>query len=403
MFKLALRNILRQKTHTTMTLAAILCGVAGIILAGGWVNDIYLKLGEALIHSQSGHLQVYRTGFFEAGSRSPEKYLVSAPEQVKQEISGISSVRNVMARLNLSGLLNNGRSDLPIIGEGIEPDQEAILGTSVRIVAGRQLTDHDTFGVVIGYGVAKALKLRPGDQVTILANTLEGTLNSVDLEVIGVFQSYSSDYDARAVRMPLFVAQELIGTRDVNALVVLLNDTKDTDTVMAHLKDRLTASGLEVKAWYELNDFYEKVVELYKGQFGVLQLIIMIMVLLSVANSVNMSVFERTGEFGTMMALGNRSSHVLQLIVTESVLLGLIGSGLGVLAGTLLAMVISAIGISMPPPPNADLPYTAQIQVVPALLAMAALTGFLATVLAAILPARYVSRKPVVEALRQNI
>lgn len=403
MFKLALRNILRQKTHTTMTLAAIVCGVAGIILAGGWVNDIYLKLGEALIHSQSGHLQVYRAGFFEAGSRSPEKYLVSAPEQIKQQIAGISSVQNVMARLNLSGLLNNGRSDLPIIGEGVEPDQEAILGTSVRIVAGRQLTDRDTFGVVVGHGVAKALKLKPGDQVTILANTLEGTLNSVDLEVIGVFQSYSSDYDARAVRMPLFVAQELIGTQDVNALVVLLNNTKDTDTVMVYLKDRLTASGLEVKAWYELNDFYEKVVELYKGQFGVLQLIIMIMVLLSVANSVNMSVFERTGEFGTMMALGNRSSHVLHLIVIESVLLGLIGSCMGVMAGTLLAMVISAIGISMPPPPNADLPYTAQIQVVPALLAMAALTGFLATVLAAILPARYVSHKSIVESLRQNI
>jgi putative ABC transport system permease protein len=403
MFKLALRNVLRQKTHTAMTLAAIICGVAGIILAGGWVNDIYLKLGEALIHSQSGHLQVYRTGFFEAGSRSPEKYLISAPENIKRQISDTHGVQTVMARLSLSGLLNNGRSDLPIVGEGVEPGQEAILGTSVRIVAGRQLTDRDTFGVVVGHGVAKALKLKPGDQVTILANTLEGTLNSVDLEIIGVFQSYSSDYDARAVRIPLFVAQELMGTKDVNALVVLLNDTTDTDAVMAQLKDRLTASGLEVKAWYELNDFYEKVVELYKGQFGVLQLIIMIMVLLSVANSVNMSVFERTGEFGTMMALGNRSSHVMQLIIVESLLLGLIGSSMGVIAGMLLAMVISAIGIPMPPPPNADLAYTAQIQIIPALLAMAALTGLLATVLAAVLPARYVSRKPVVEALRQNI
>ena len=68
--------------------------------------------------------------------------------------------------------------------------------------------------------------------------------------------------------------------------------------------------GLEVKTWVELNDFYEKTVELYKGSLAFCKLIILVMVLLSVANSVNMSMFERTGEFGTMMALGNRSGHI---------------------------------------------------------------------------------------------
>ena len=76
MVKLALRNVVRQKTHTAMTLTAIVFGVAGLILAGGWVNDIFVKLAEALIHSQSGHLQVYKSGFYAAGSRSPEKYLM---------------------------------------------------------------------------------------------------------------------------------------------------------------------------------------------------------------------------------------------------------------------------------------------------------------------------------------
>ena len=96
------------------------------------------------------------------------------------------------------------------------------------------------------------------------------------------------------------------------------------------MKEQLGAFDLEVKTWVELNDFYEKTVELYKGQFAVLQLIILVMVLLSVANSVNMSIFERTGEFGTMKAFGNRNSQVIQLIMTESILLGLIGSALGV-------------------------------------------------------------------------
>ena len=405
MFKLALRNIFRQKMQTMMTLAAIVSGVAGIILAGGWVNDIYVQLGEALIHSQSGHLQIYRQGYFASGTRSPEKYLINDSDQLSQQIAasvGVEKFYTGMARLNFSGLLNNGRSDLPIVGEGVQPAKEAELGSSVVITAGRQLADSDDFGILLGQGVAKALKLSPGDHITLLANTLDGALNSLDFEVIGVFQSFSNDYDARAVKIPLPAAQELIGTQGVNALVILLRETRDTDQVARQLASTLDAAGLEVKTWVELNDFYEKTVELYKGQFGVLQIIILIMVLLSVANSVNMSIFERVGEFGTMMALGNRSNQVFLLIMQENMLLGLIGSGLGVGIGILLAMMISAIGIPMPPPPNADLGYTARIQIVPVVLLIAFSIGCIATVLAALFPARQVSRVPVVEALRHN-
>ena len=60
MFKLALRNVFRQKAHTAMTVMAIMSGVIGLTLVGGWVNDIFAQLGEALIHSQSGHIQVYK-------------------------------------------------------------------------------------------------------------------------------------------------------------------------------------------------------------------------------------------------------------------------------------------------------------------------------------------------------
>jgi putative ABC transport system permease protein len=402
MFKLALRNIFRQKLHTAMTLAAIMGGVAGLTVAGGWINDIFVQLSEALIHSQSGHLQIHKAGFFSAGSHAPEKYLILSPEAVKQRVASEKKVSMVMARLNFSGLLNNGRTDLPIIGEGIEAKQEAALGSSISITQGRQLSDSDTFGILIGHGVAQALNLKPGSHVTLLVNTLEGALNSMEFEVTGVFQSFSKDYDARAIRIPLAAAQELLGTDSVNAIVVLLQQTHDTDRVAFSLNEELHGSGLEVKTWVELNDFYEKTVELYKGQFGVLQLIILVMVLLSVANSVNMSIFNRIGEFGTMMALGNRSGQVFRLIIVENVLLGLVGSALGLGLGIALAAIISAVGIEMPPPPNANIGYNAQILVVPSVLLIACGIGIFATVAAAILPARHVSHVQIAEALRQN-
>jgi putative ABC transport system permease protein len=126
-------------------------------------------------------------------------------------------------------------------------------------------------------------------------------------------------------------------------------------------------------------------------------------VLLSVANSVNMSVFERVGEFGTMVALGNRRGQLRALILTETAMLGIIGAILGVALGVALALLISAIGIAMPPPPNANLGYTGFIRVVPAVLALAFAVGLTATLFAAVLPAIRVSRMPVVDALRANL
>jgi len=403
MFTLALRNVFRHRSRTAITLAAIVLGVTGLILSGGFVRDIFIQLGEAFIHSQTGHLQVMRTGYFASGIRTPERFTINNAAPLRRRISAIPEVKDVMSRVAFSGLLSSGHRDAAVVGEGVEPDKEMRLGTYLRISAGRQLRDGDRNGLLLGQGVAQALRVSPGDRVTLLINTAEGALNTLDFEVVGVFQSYSKDFDARAVRISLATAQQLLASDGVNSLVVLLNETRDTSRVAAVLRSMVVGQSLEILTWVELNDFYDKTVALYDRQFGVLQLIILAMVLLSVANSINMSLFERVGEFGTMMALGNRRVQVFRLILSENVLLGLIGSGMGVLLGVAMALAISAIGIPMPPPPNANLGYTAFIRVVPTVLIMAFLVGFTASVLAAILPAARISQTSVAEALRANV
>lgn len=403
MWKLALRNVLRHKARTGMTLLVINAGVVGLILSGGFVHDIFTQLGEALIHSQSGHIQLSRAGYFECGARSPEKYLIADPEPIRKEISAMPDVDDVMGRIYFAGLLNNGHTDLPIVGEGVEASREARLGSGMVISAGRKLEDKDEHGMMVGYGLAHALKLKPGDWATLVMNTADGALNSLEFQVVGTFQTFSKDYDARAVRIPLSSAQDLLATHGVNTLVVSLKQTQNTESVTNTLSRKYAGAGLELKTWLELNDFYAKTVKMYGVQFGVLRVIILLMVLLSVVNSVNMSIYERVGEFGTMMALGNRSRKVFALIIAENVIIGLTGATIGVVLGIVLALIISAIGIPMPPPPNADLSYIAHIRVVPSVVAGAFVVGVIATIIAAFLPAIRVRHIPVVDALRQNV
>jgi len=402
MLRLALRNVFRHRLRTALTLAAIVSGVVGLILSGGFIEDSLVQLREATIHSQVGHLQIYKAGYYAQGSQMPYRYMIDKPQQLVDLAKTMPRVQEVMARLNFTGMLDNGRTAIPILGTGLEPEAEARLGSSVRIIEGRQLSDKDAYGILLGEGVASAAKLKPGDRVTLLVTALEGALNTLDFEVVGVFRSFSRDHDARAVRIPLRAAQELLDVKAANAIVVLLDDTAATNEIAAGLKQKLESGGYEVMTWDQLADFYDKTAALYRRQFGVLQLIVLIAVLLSVVNSVNMSIFERTGEFGTLMALGNKGKAVFRLVLTENLILGLIGSAGGALLGMLLAWGISSVGIPMPPPPNSNSGYTALIRVVPSVVLGAFLVGFAATIVASLLPARRVARLPVVEALRQN-
>jgi putative ABC transport system permease protein len=399
---LALRNVLRHRFRSAVTFGAICVGVVALSLTGGFVRDIFFQLAEAIVHSETGHLQITRRGFRGSGSRSPEHHLLADLQALRDAAYDAGAV-NVMARVAFSGLLNNGRADLPIVGQGVEPVGEAKLGSYVNIVEGRNLTERDRYGAIVGHGVASALKLVPGDRVTILASTRDGALNTVDFDVVGVFRSFSRDSDARAVRITLPAAQELLGITQANVLVVELPETSQTATAVQILRQKLARLDVDVAAWNELDDFYDKAAELYRRQFAILRLVVLLMVVLSVLNTINLTVFERTAEFGTMRSLGNGRRHVLMLIVLENLLSGAIGVMAGGALSVVLAHIISTIGIPMPPPPGSNIDYTAHIRLTFAMVGNSMLVVLAATALASLFPAIRASRMPIVTSLRAAI
>lgn len=401
LLRLALRNTLRQRGRTAVTLSAIAFGVIALILAGGFIKDTIDELGESMIHSQSGHLQISRRGFREQGARDPGAYLIQDSQTLRDSASSVAGVEAVMFRLSFSGLLNNGNTDWAIIGEGVEPAAEARLGTYINIAEGRQLTAEDPFGILVGAGVARALDLAPGDYVSLLTNTTYGAVNLIEFEVVGTFQTFSKDYDARAVRVPLAAAQELLGDAGVHVAVISLAETRDTARVAEDLEAAMSSSELQVSRWEDLNPFYRQTVQLYQQQFGFLVLVILFMVALSVGNTINSNTHERAAEFGTMAACGAPQREIHRLILLESAILGLGGALIGVVLGNALALLISKIGIPMPPPPNSDLGYISLIRTAWWITGLSFVVGLLSPVLAALRPARRAARGDVAEALRQ--
>jgi putative ABC transport system permease protein len=116
-------------------------------------------------------------------------------------------------------------------------------------------------------------------------------------------------------------------------LTILLDDVSQTKMLRDHLLTKLNGAGyaVEIQTWQELSDFYNQVHGMFDMIFGFIASIVLTVVVMSVANSMGMTVVERTREIGTLRAIGLKRSGVVRLFTTESMLLTLIGCLLGLL------------------------------------------------------------------------
>ena len=372
------------------------------MLATGFIEWIFFSMREQTIHAQLGHLQIVRPHYYESGLADPYKFLLPAADATAALVEREPGVVAVAPKLYFSGLASHGDTTISFSGEGVSPASEAELATSITIDAGARLAEDSPTGVLFGAGLARNLGVSVGDRVVLMASTRSGGVNAVDAYVRGIFSTISKAYDDSALRAPIGLAQQLLRIHGAHALIVLLNDTSRTDEVLAALDKALPAKSFEVVPWYRLADFYNKTVVLFSKQLVVMRVIVAAIIILSISNTMVMSVMERTGEIGTAMALGATRREVGVQFIIEGLVLGMAGGVVGVALGLGLAAIISAIGIPMPPPPGMAQGYVGQILVTPMLAAQAVLIAGATALIASIFPAIRAARMSIVDALRTN-
>ncbi len=404
-FVLACRNLARHSRRTAVCIGAIAFGVIALVLAGGFAQWMIWMEQESTIHSRLGHLQIVKRGFYQHGVADPHAYLFGDQLVDTQRILALPHVRSVTPRVAFSGLISRGDTTVSFLGEGVAPETEAAVSRDVIVHAGMPLASSHQNGIILGKGLAASLGAEPGATVVLLCTTQGGGVSAVEAQVRGIFHTAIKAFDDSALRVPIPLARKLMKADGSHQLVVLLSDTNQTDDVLHRLRGLIDEerSGFQVTPWIDLADFYKAVVDLFASQTGFVRAIIAIIIVMSISNALMTSVRERTSEIGTIMAIGFRRREVMQLFVTEGIAMGLIGGVVGVVLAYLLALVISAVGIPMPPAPGMDHGFDAEIRVTIALVVSGFLLAVLSAFLASLYPAWKASRLPIVDALRRAI
>jgi putative ABC transport system permease protein len=401
-FSLAFRNIVRQRRRSAVAIGAVSVGIAALVIATGFIEWIFEDFRESSIQAQLGHLQIVRPGYHDAGKADPYRFLLPETIPAFDLQKAGPKIKTIAARLSFSGLISHGDATLSFIGEGVSPKPESLFARGLAFSSGANLDADDRKSVILGEGLARNLGVTVGDKVILVANTATGATNAVEVTVKGLFFTVTKAYDDAALRLPLSTTQQLLRTKGAHVWVVLLEKTSDTEVALEQIRARLLTQTMEVVPWYTLATFYKNTADLFTKQIQGIRVIIALIILLSISNTMTMSVIERIGEIGTSMALGVRRMGILRQFLIEGFLLGCIGGVVGLLVAIGLAMLISAIGIPMPPPPGMAHGYTGAILLTPRMFVDALILAIVTTVTASLYPAWTASRKQIVDALRFN-
>ncbi|WP_141352766.1 ABC transporter permease [Zoogloea ramigera] len=399
---MAFRNVVRHRRRAGFALLIIAGGVLAFLLSGGFIHWLLDNMREGFIHSQVGHIQVVRPNYFEVGVADPYRYLLPENSDAEKAVRSTEHVVTMSSRLSFSGLASFKDQTITFMGEGVDSEAEKQVSRDITLVAGEALSSSDPTGVLLGRGLAANLGVKVGDTLVLMTSTAKGGMNASDVHVRGLFSTFSKEYDDGALRVPVGLSRELMRVKGATTWVVLLDDTANTAKSLQALRDKLDPKQFQLVPWEELADMYIKTRDLFLRQVFIVEMLIGLIIVLSIGNTLHMAVVERTGEIGTAMALGVRRRHILRLFIFEGLVLGTIGGFVGVSLGWSLSILISWIGIPMPPPPGMEDGFDAELLVDAGLAFNAFVLAVVTTVCASILPAFNASRMNIVDALRHQ-
>ena len=408
--RLALRNLLRQRRRTALTLLVVVAGFLALSLAGGFMAQTFQGLSDGAICGGLGHLQILPPGALDGDeAQSLEKALPDG-EALAAALRRDPAVAEVLPRISFMGLLSNGPKSVAFLGTAGDPVLEPRHMASAEALkdgarapggAGSRWLAADPAAreVVLGVGLARALGATVGSSLTLMSTTRDGALNAVDVDVVGLQDLGLRELNDRFLTVSLATAGQLLDAGPARSrLSLILKRPDDVVAEQARLQARLPETT--VKPWFELASFYRQVKLLYFAIFGFMGLVLFFVVLLATVNTLLMSVMERVREFGVLRAMGLQPRQLLVLLQWEGAFLGLFGSALGLAATLLLRAGLNALHLQMPAPPGTSHGYELNIHLVPAVYALVAL-GLQATLqVSALFPGLKAARLRIVEALR---
>ncbi|MCO5142965.1 MAG: ABC transporter permease [Oligoflexia bacterium] len=407
LLRIATRNLFRNFRRSAITMLTISFGLAVILWLQCVLEGRNRHIIESITTSYTGNLQLFHKNYLEDRLInlwfSPDRNLIE---------STLPKGTYSAERVHLPSLVSSGENSVPILLEGIEPAKEAEV-TNVRknLIAGKYLEDDPSVDcesrqIYIGKKLSDLLKVSVGNKIVILAQAADGSLGNDLFRISGIFDSGSPDFDKSFAFAPINCVKKVGALYGIHEISIRIPNLSDEPKIKSALK-KILPENIEISSWRESLPSMATMVKYNDATLVMISSMLLIVITLGIVNTLLMSVFERTREFGVMISLGTTPTQVRMLIVFECLVLGVISSILGIIIGFVAVIYHQKYGFDLRPflgdhssldQFRLDLTIYPVFQFIPFLKAVLWMMFFI--ILAGVYPAWRASKLEPVEAMR---
>ena len=405
--KMAWRNIWRNTRRTILTICAIAFASLLLVFMLSFQFGSYETMIDTSVKIQTGHLQIQAREYQE---KNDIRLVVPDPARMADILGTMPHIAAYTHRGRAFSLISSNERTYGVAVTGIDPEREAQVSRLKSLIReGDFLTSGDTDQALIGKLLARNLRVRLGDELTVIGQGRDGSIAATVVRVKGIFNSGISDFDRAAIHIPLKTFQDVYSMQGaVHEVVVIADSLRNIAAIKTGLEAGLSSLNLKkpltVLDWDELMPGLRQSIEMDLISGLIFYLLLVLVVAFSILNTFLMAIFERTREFGVLMAIGTTPGRLTKVLLIESMTMTVIGIVAGIIVGSLITLYFQSHGIDISGASELLSQFGITGRIYPKLSWLSAVSGPLAvliiTFFAALYPAIKVRRLQPVTAMR---
>jgi len=344
LFKIAWRNIWRNRTRSLVVISAVAIGLfAGMFMMAFFQGAINQEI-ESMVETQLSHIQFHNPAFIDDKEVNDT---ITNGRAIVDRLKQDRDVKAVSGRLITTGMISSTStaSGVEIHGVVLE-DERAVSNISADIIAGAYFNNLKKNEIVIGDKLAEKLGVKLHNKIVLTFQSKTGDLTAGSFRIAGIFRSRNSSFDQMTVFTRFNDLAAILGTTgEMHEIAVVLKDGQRTNAVAAVLKKQYPS--LLVQTWLELSPQMALLSGIMDQMMYIIIGIILLALMFGIINTMLMAVLERQREFGMLMAIGMNKPRVFFMIVLESVMLTCAGIPAGILFTMLTVGSLAKHGIDL--------------------------------------------------------
>jgi len=329
--RLAWRNVWRNSRRTALTVAATVFAVFLVVVFVAMAAGVHGKMIEDSVRMHSGHLEVSGKGYLE--NRTLDQYVRLRPQLVTA-LDAQHELVGWAPRIDGFALASKGNATQGVMVLGLDRQREVTVSSLMsRVEKGEFLPAGVKRGIVLGGRLARNLGARLGDQVLLYSVAYSQEMAYELFTVTGLLKLPEPELDRRLSVISLRDAQDFFVYGNRVSEIALLAASADG---LPALRERILRAlprdpeaPVEVHLWNEVMPELEQFIFLDDAGMYIMLVILVVVVAFGILNTLLMSVLERTRELGVLLALGLRPAAIFRVVYLESLLLAVVGLGIG--------------------------------------------------------------------------